>query len=339
MEASPLNKISTENPTECGKGKRIRSFFKRVWKAMKSSVCCCCLSSAVDVVEPFSPDPEPSSSASDPSGVKLNDESFESLYNVGEMLGSGGFGSVYKGTRKFDGKKVAIKQLSKTENNRYLYIPGHPKPLVTEVALLLMMRRKPISPLIIQLYEWFEHPGKFTLVMEFPEPCMSLRDYIVRKPILYEPTARFIMRQALLAVQVCIEHGVFHNDIHAENFLLNERTLELKLIDFGCGQLFSSDGYESRTYAGLPYYCPPEVLTEPRFHAVPANVWALGVLLFTMVHVFHPFPNWKQITEAKIPLMYHNLSKKYRDLISQCLARDPTKRPTLEQMSRHRWMR
>ncbi|XP_067268735.1 uncharacterized protein [Pseudorasbora parva] len=309
MEASPLNKTSTENPPGCGKWKRIRSFFTRVWKALKSPVCCC-LSSAVDVVEPFSPDPEPSSSASDHSAVKPNDESFESLYNVGEMLGSGGFGSVYKGTRKSDGKKVAIKQLSKIENNRYLYIPGHPKPLVTEVALLLMMRRKPISPLIIQLYEWFEHPGKFTLVMEFPEPCMSLRDYIVRKPVLYEPTARFIMRQALLAVQVCIEHGVFHNDIHAQNFLVNERTLELKLIDFGCGQLFSNDGYESKTYIGLPYYYPPEILTEPRFHAIPANVWALGVLLYTMVHVSHPFANSKEIRRAKIPFMYYNLSKR-----------------------------
>ncbi|XP_067268730.1 serine/threonine-protein kinase pim-2-like isoform X1 [Pseudorasbora parva] len=330
--------LISENPPGCGKWKRIRSFFTRVWKALKSPVCCC-LSSAVDVVEPFSPDPEPSSSASDHSAVKPNDESFESLYNVGEMLGSGGFGSVYKGTRKSDGKKVAIKQLSKIENNRYLYIPGHPEPLVTEVALLLMMRRKPISPLIIQLYEWFEHPGKFTLVMEFPEPCMSLRDYIVRKPVLYEPTARFIMRQALLAVQVCIEHGVFHTDIHAQNFLVNERTLELKLIDFGCGQLFSNDGYESKTYIGLPYYYPPEILTEPRFHAIPANVWALGVLLYTMVHVSHPFANSKEIRRAKIPFMYYNLSKKYRDLISQCLARDPTKRPTLEQMSQHKWMR
>ncbi|XP_067286097.1 uncharacterized protein [Pseudorasbora parva] len=310
MEASPLKKISTEKPAECGKGKGIRSFFKRLWKAMKCPVCCCCLSSAVDVVEPFFSDPEPSSSTSDHSGIKPNDESFESLYKVGEMIGSGGFGSVYKGTRKFDGKRVAIKQIQKIKNNRYLYIPGHPKPLVTEVALLLMMRRKPISPLIIQLYEWFEHPGKFTLVMEFPEPCMSLRDYINRTPVLYEPTARFIMRQALLAVQVCIKHGVFHNDIHAQNFLLKESTLELKLIDFGCGQLFSSDGYESRTYAGVLKYCPPEVLTEPRFHAVPANVWALGVLLYTMVHACPPFRNESEIRRANITFPNYNLSKR-----------------------------
>ncbi|XP_051751096.1 serine/threonine-protein kinase pim-2-like isoform X2 [Ctenopharyngodon idella] len=317
MEASPVNKCSTEKPTERRKRKRIRSFLNRLWKAMKSPFRCCCPCSDVDVVEPFvpppdlepEPDPEPPSPAPDHSGVKPVNESFESLYNVGEMIGSGGFGRVYEGTRKFDGKKVAIKRMLKIDNDRYLDIPGHPKPLVTEVALLLMMRREPISPFVIQLYEWFEHPQKFTLVMEYPEPCESLRDFITRNPQLYEPTARVIMQQALLAVQHCIEHGVFHNDIHAQNFLLNKNTFQLKLIDFGCGQLFSSDGYESDIYIGAPDYCPPEVLTEPLFHAVPTNVWALGVLLYKMVNACRPFRNRREITQAKVTFQNSKLSK------------------------------
>ncbi|XP_051738270.1 aurora kinase A-like isoform X12 [Ctenopharyngodon idella] len=344
MESSPVNKSSTEKPTEWRKRKRFRSFLKMLWKAMKSPFSCCCHSSAVDVVEPFVPppdlepsaDPEPSP---DHSRVKTNNESFESLFNVGEMIGSGGFGRVYEGTRKFDGKKVAIKRIRKTANNRYLDIPGHPEPLVTEVALLLMMRQEPISPYIIQLYNWFEHPRKFTLVMEYPEPCESLLDFIIRHPQLDETTARVIMRQAVLAVQHCIEHGVFHNDVHAQNFLLKKNTLELKLIDFGCGQLFSSDGYESNIYLGLLDYCPPEVFAEPRFHAVAANVWALGVLLYEMVNACSPFWDRMEIKQAKVTFQNTNLSKECSDLISQCLTRDPTKRPTLEQILQHQWIR
>ncbi|XP_077080088.1 serine/threonine-protein kinase pim-3-like, partial [Siphateles boraxobius] len=230
VEVSPANKSSTE----CRKRRGICTFLVSVWKAMKHHFGCCCHSSAVDVVEPFVPppdlDPEPDP---DHSAVKPNNESFASFFNVGKMTGSGGFGRVYEGTRKFDGKKVAIKQISKIDNNRYLDIPGHPEPLVTEVALLLMMRQEPRSPYVIQLYEWFEHPRKFTLVMEYPEPCESLLDFIIRNPELDEPTARVIMRRAVLAVQHCIEHGVFHNDIHAENFLMKKNTFELKLIDFG----------------------------------------------------------------------------------------------------------
>ncbi|ROL48595.1 Interleukin-6 receptor subunit beta [Anabarilius grahami] len=199
----PIN----EKPIEHRKRKRIGSFLNRLWKAMKSPFRCCCPCSDVDVMEPFvpppdlepEPDPEPPSPAPDHSGVKPINESFESLYNVGEMLGSGGFGRVYEGTRKFDDKKVAIKQMLKIDNDCYLHIPGHPKPLVTEVALLLMMRREPISPYVIHLFEWFDHPQTFTLVMEYPEPCESLRDFITRNPRLCEPAAQVIVLQAMLA--------------------------------------------------------------------------------------------------------------------------------------------
>ncbi|XP_077067386.1 uncharacterized protein LOC143721096 isoform X2 [Siphateles boraxobius] len=308
MEASPVNESSTEKPTECKKRKGTVSFLNRLRKAMKF-LCCC----AVDDVEPFVPpadlDPDPSSPDPDHSAVKPNSESFETLYNVGEMIGSGGFGRVFEGTRKFDGKKVAIKRMRKTYNDLYLAIPGHPEPLITEVALLLMMRREPISPYVIQLYDWFEHPRKFTLIMEFPEPCESLLDYITRNPQLDETTARVIMRQAVLAVHHCIERGVFHCDVHAQNFLLRKNMLELKLIDFGSGHLLSADGYESDIYVGLLDHCPPEVHTEPRFHAVPTNVWALGVMLYEMVNACRPFHNAMEITEAKVTFQNSNLSK------------------------------
>ncbi|CAM4697260.1 unnamed protein product [Leuciscus chuanchicus] len=285
VEASPVNKSSTEKARERRK-REIAGCFLRLWKALKG-VFCCCSCSDVDVVEAFVPDPEPSSPAPDHSGVEANHESFESLYNVGKMIGSGGFGKVYLGTRRFDGKKVAIKRMRKIHNDRYLNIPGNPEPLVTEVALLMMMRREPISPFVIRLYEWFEDPRDFTLVMEYPEPCESLLDFITRNHQVFETTARVIMRQAVLAVQHCIHRGVFHNDIHAQNLLLKKPPLQLKLIDFGCGQLFSSDGYDSKIYIGVPNYRPPEVLTEPRFHAVPANVWSLGVLLYQMEITAH----------------------------------------------------
>ncbi|XP_039505432.1 serine/threonine-protein kinase pim-2-like isoform X1 [Pimephales promelas] len=363
MESSPVNKSSTGKPTR--KRKRFGRFLHWLWKAMKGSFCCRCHSCAVDVVEPFvppadlepepepdptsprdpdptsPPDPDPTSPPdTDLSGVEPNNESFESLYEAGAMIGCGTFGSVYRGTRKLDGKRVAIKRMRKCDNFHYLDIPGHPEPLITEVALLLMMRREPISPYVIQLYEWFEHPRKFSLIMEFPEPCESLKDFITRRdPDVCETIARVFTQQAVLAVQHCIEHGVFHNDVHAQNFLLKRNSLDLKLIDFGCGQLFSSEGYESDIYLGRNDHCPPEVFTEPRFHAVPANVWALGVMLYEMLNGSCPFQSRTEVIEAKVTFPNSNLSRECSDLIRQCLARDPAKRPTLEQMSQHTWIR
>ncbi|XDV49560.1 hypothetical protein PO909_018787 [Leuciscus waleckii] len=226
--------------------------------------------------------------------------------------------------------------MRKINNDRYLNIPWNPEPLVTEVALLMMMRREPISPFIIQLYDWFEHPKEFTLVMEYPEPCETLDDAMSRRP-WSDMFSRVVMMQAVMAVKVCYEHGVFHSDIHAKNFLLMKN--QLKLIDFGCGQLLSWNGYESVTYRGAPGYCPPEILTEPRFHAVPANVWSLGVLLYELSNECLPFYDTTDIEQAEFTFQNRNLSKYCRDLIRQCLDRDPSKRPSLEQMLQHPWFK
>ncbi|XP_067277854.1 serine/threonine-protein kinase pim-2-like [Pseudorasbora parva] len=346
-EASPVNKSSTEKPKKCKKAKGFGSFMKMLWKAVKYPFLCCSRGGAVDVVEPFVPpaEPEPEPEPPVPGHCALNTSNgestdFEALYDAGEMLGSGGFGKVYEGTRKFDGKRVAIKRMRKEDSDVYLSIPGHPKPLITEVALLLKMRQEPMSPYAIRLYDWFEHPRKFTLIMEFPEPCESLLQYILHNPQLEESTARVIMRQAVLAVQHCIDRDVFHNDVHANNFLLTTNTLQLKLIDFGSGHLLSSDGYDSKSYIGMVDYCPPEVFTDPLYHAVPTNVWSLGVLLYEIMNdCALPFLTSTDITQAKVTFQNSSISEECRDLIRQCLTRDPTKRPTLEQLQQHDWIR
>ncbi|XDV30274.1 hypothetical protein PO909_033226 [Leuciscus waleckii] len=267
---------------------------------------------------------------------KSSTESFKSLYNVEKLIGSGGYGRVFLGTRNFDGKKVAIKRIRKINNDRYLNIPGKPEPLVTEVALLLLMKREPISNYVIQLHEWFEHPRSFTLVMEYPEAYGTLYD-VITSQAPNEILSWFVMRQAVQAVQHCIHHGVFHSDIHPKNFLIQKDTLRLKLIDFGCGQLVSSEGCESNAYKGIWGYTPPEVFTEPRFHAVPANVWSLGVLLYELSNECLPFVNDREMTEAEVSFINPRVSEPCVDLVTQCLAWNPTERPSFEQMKQHPW--
>ncbi len=88
--------------------------------------------------------------------------------------------------------------------------------------------------------------------MERPSPCEDLWDYLRRHDgILKEETARFIMAQAAMAAHICCQRGVFHRDIKLENLLMNPETLEVKLIDFGCGDLLKDSGYKS--FYGMYY--------------------------------------------------------------------------------------
>nr|XP_055051531.1 uncharacterized protein LOC129437430 [Misgurnus anguillicaudatus] len=254
----------------------IRGFFRRTWLATKQTFSC--LSNTIE---------------RSPSYQKLfkpTDGDVQSYYKLGDILGKGGFGMVRLATRISDGQEVAVKFMSKLEDKRTLLIPGHRKRLHTKVA--------PLSPNAIRMFEWFDDPKDVIVIMEYPKHCKSLLDFVIEHSCpLSEDTARVLLRQAVQAVIDCIDHGVFHNDIHLGNMLVNTSTLELKFIDFGCGQLFSPAGYKTKKYRGVPSYCPPEVLSNPRYHAIPTNVWCLGLVLYKMVNgcIWMPYVNSEEV--------------------------------------------
>uniref|UniRef100_A0A9J8CLL1 non-specific serine/threonine protein kinase n=1 Tax=Cyprinus carpio carpio TaxID=630221 RepID=A0A9J8CLL1_CYPCA len=341
VSAQPCaEKSPTEIPPRGNRRSRIHAFFKRAWKAVKKPFLRCRRTRVESVPGPSElqnvPDTEPTS-APDLPDWRPTTKSLHKLYTLQDLIGTGSYGKVFKAVRKSDGREVAIKRTQKWSNYCSLQIPGCSRCLATEVGLMLMLRRPPVCPYIIEMYEWFDQPLVFSLVLEFPQPCVSLREFITDSSGLSEAVARGFMRQLVLAVQHCINHGVFHNDVHADNVLVNTDTLELKLIDFGSGHLLDSAGYDSLKYIGAFLFCPPEVFSKPKYYAVPTNVWALGVTLFMMVNTKLPFCNVKQILDACPYTWKADVSSACSDLIYQCLERRPAKRPTLEQILQHQW--
>lgn len=128
--------------------------------------------------------------------------------------------------------QVAIKHIWKDKVSEWVQLGDEIVPM--EVCLL-----KKVSGIegCIQMLDYFEHQSSFIVVMERPEVCKDLFDLITERGALPEHVVRTFFRQIVDTVSRVHDAGVLHRDIKDENILVDLKTCELKLIDFGAGAL------------------------------------------------------------------------------------------------------
>jgi len=163
---------------------------------------------------------------------------------------------------------------------------------------------------------------------------------------LKERYARVIVKQLAKSLTCCHERGIAHKDIKLENICIN-RHLRTTLIDFGFCE-FSPSGHISTRWDGTPEYASPEILLNLPFSTQKADVYSLGVVLFTIVTGVFPFDlkeRCKILKQGGKPKVdwskdyYPKLSVPLMELLDGMLETDPEKRLAIEQLLDHRWMK
>ena len=179
------------------------------------------------------------------------------------------------------------------KNFMYFKVNGEKVP--TEVALMLAVKDVEGT---VNILDYFERLDSFVIVMDRPDTCKDMFDYISEKGSLDEKVAANFFRQVVQTVLACHSSGVIHRDIKDENILVNLKTGKLKLIDFGSGSFIKDDHYTE--FEGTRVYSPPEWIRCGRYLGDEATVWSLGILLYDMVCGDIPFESDQAICSGRL---------------------------------------
>ncbi|XP_077100025.1 uncharacterized protein LOC143750739 [Siphateles boraxobius] len=176
-------------------------------------------------------------------------------YAKGPLLGRGGFGSVYAGIRRSDRLPVAIKYVSKDRTQERLKVEGQGL-LPLEVALMTRVNAAPACPNVLQLVEWFDRRSRYSMILERPVPCQDLLSFCEENGCVDESLAKKVLVQLITALKHCESRGVLHRDVKPENLLISTASHDIKLLDFGCGDLIKDSAY---TYYAEINFCFYEI--------------------------------------------------------------------------------
>ena len=91
-------------------------------------------------------------------------------------------------------------------------------------------------------------------------------------------------------------------------------------------------------YQGTVQYCPPEVFRGEKYKGKPADIWSLGILLYTILCGQVPFSSSEQTRRLNYRAPPISLSPAARHLLDCLLQKTPDMRPTAEQILQHPWL-
>ncbi|KAL9559412.1 hypothetical protein MBANPS3_000427 [Mucor bainieri] len=259
-------------------------------------------------------------------------------YVILDSLGQGAYGLVKLAVKRNDPSqtRVVIKYVIKsrilvdcwTRDRKLGTVP-------VEIHILHTLRKYP-HPNLGDMLDYFEDEDHYYIVMGLHGGGMDLFDYIeLNDHGIPEQQIRRIFKQIALGVRHLHEHNIVHRDIKDENVVLGDDG-GLRLIDFGSAA-YLKPGRKYETFVGTLDYAAPEILRGHTYSGKPQDVWALGILLFTLVYRENPFYDIDEIMgrELRIPFV---LSEGSVDLISKMLERDVDKRIDIQQVLAHPWL-
>ncbi|MEI7632896.1 MAG: serine/threonine-protein kinase [bacterium] len=209
-------------------------------------------------------------------------------YEVVEVIGRGGMGTVYKAVQQSLNRVVAVKMLS--------------EELASDLEFRARFQQEAIMvarlnhPNIVAVYDIEPHKHTFCIIMEYIEG-ESLQAKINHGAPLAETVVARIGAQVGRALNYAHENGIIHRDIKPDNILVTPQGAA-KVMDFGIARFLESK-FKTQTGVcmGTPKFMSPEQVTGKSVDA-QSDLYSLGVCLYYCLTARPPFDGENAIAIA-----------------------------------------
>ncbi|MGV9267041.1 protein kinase domain-containing protein [Kitasatospora sp. NPDC003701] len=253
-------------------------------------------------------------------------------YELGDRLGRGGMGTVWRAWDRMLDREVAVKELTVS------HLPEE------ELQILHARMKREASaaarikhPGVITVHDVLEQDGRPWIVMELVDG-RSLADVISQDGTLQPRAVAEVGSQVLAALHRGHQLGVLHRDVKPANVLLERGTGRVVLLDFGIATYEgSAELTRPGDLVGSPDYLAPERAQGER-PGPASDLWGLGATLYAAVEGESPFRRTSPLTTLAAvvgePLPEPRRAGALGPVLAALMAKNPAERPSADEAAR-----
>ncbi|GAA5936169.1 hypothetical protein JCM1841_000994 [Sporobolomyces salmonicolor] len=260
-------------------------------------------------------------------------------YQLGECIGRGQFGSVYRGLNFNTGQVVAVKRIQ---------LEGKTEREVNQLSNEVSLLQRLAHPSVVKYEGLVRTEHYLNIILEYVENG-SLEKTLKQFGQLPEGLVASYVVKILEGLAYLHSQGVVHCDLKAAN-LLSTKNGNIKVADFGVSlnldAIKNTKGINdaAEDVNGTPNWMAPEVIEMKG--ALPASdIWSLGCVVVELIDGRPPYADlvamsamFRIVEDENGPPVPERCSDDLKAFLARCFKKDPKERPSAEELFEDPWL-